>query len=304
MDCPRCGKFWFDSAAWSAASLHFMRSGTEAEQARFVLSHLIRRSRPKDPAAHIPPITKSDFEQMLGQHLPTHSQQANYLLAYIGDELNTNITGRLWLDLPKTSAVIGASDNGGGLDFILKALAKRGLVVEETLQKEGGVWQPLVGLTYEGWTEYHSANAPPQAEPNSELDTSVSGPPYVSEVRLAALRAIKSDAFDLSKLIRLCEELNSNYARRNYYSVAMLLRSILDHVPPIFGARDFASVIAQHGGKSIKDQMRKLDDFLRSIADQFLHQQIRRRETPPTDTQVHFAQPLDTLLGEVAAKLQ
>lgn len=86
-------------------------------------------------------------------------------------------------------------------------------------------------------------------------------------------------------------------------SVAMLLRAILDHVPPIFGASNFAGVIGQHGGKSFKEQMRKLEDFLRNIADQFLHEQIRRREPQPTDRQVHFAQPLDTLLGEVAVKL-
>jgi hypothetical protein len=129
-------------------------------------------------------------------------------------------------------------------------------------------------------------------------------PAYVSQDRLEALRAIKNSQFDLSKLIRLCEELNSNYSAGNYYSVAMLVRAILDHVPPMFSATKFEGVRAQHGGASFKQQMDHLDQSSRKIADAFLHEHVRRREVLPTDTQVYSAPALDTLLGEVAVKLQ
>jgi hypothetical protein len=129
-------------------------------------------------------------------------------------------------------------------------------------------------------------------------------PAYVSQDRLEALRAIRNSQFDLNKLIRLCDELNSNYAAGTYYSVAMLVRAILDHVPPMFSATKFEGVRAQHGGASFKQQMDHLDQSSRKIADAFLHEHVRRREVLPTDTQVYCAPALDTLLGEVAVKLQ
>jgi hypothetical protein len=128
-------------------------------------------------------------------------------------------------------------------------------------------------------------------------------PDYVNEARLNALRAAKSSAFDLSKLIRLCEELNSNWSAGNYYSVAMLVRAITDHVPPIFGARSFKEVAAQ-GSQSLKGQMEYLENSSRRVADRFLHEHVRRNEVLPTDTQVYFFAPaLDMLLGEVAVEL-
>jgi class 3 adenylate cyclase len=151
-----------DEEAWFAAKLFFIQTPEkDAKRARFLLSHYIRRNQPKDPYAHIAPITKSEFDRMWNEPLPNHEQQADYLLAYIGDELDNDITGRIWLDLYKTSAVIGASDNSSSLDFILNALKERGAVVGETLQRMGGVWQPFVGLTYEGWTAYNKLKAGP-----------------------------------------------------------------------------------------------------------------------------------------------
>ena len=127
-------------------------------------------------------------------------------------------------------------------------------------------------------------------------------PVYVSQDRLAALRAINSSQFDLSKLIRLCEELNSNYSAGNYYSVAMLVRAILDDVPPIFSATKFEDVRAKHGRQSFKEKMDHLEKSSRKMADDFLHGQVRRKEVLPTDTLIHFAPALDTLLGEVVVK--
>jgi len=148
------------------------------------------------------------------------------------------------------------------------------------------------GTAIEGAPASAAQEAPPAA------------PAYVSQVRLEALRSIKNSQFDLTKLVRLCEELNSSYAAGNYFSVAMLVRAILDHVPPIFSVSNFTGVKAQHGGASFKQQMDHLDQSSRKIADAFLHEHIRRREVLPTDTQVYCAPALDTLLGEVVAKLQ
>ncbi len=83
----------------------------------------------------------------------------------------------------------------------------------------------------------------------------------------------------------------------------MLLRTILNHVPPVLGFNTFAEVASNYGGpksnRSFKDNMHRLEKSLRSIADIHLHSSIRSREDLPTAVQVDFAADLDLLLGEV-----
>lgn len=133
---------------------------------------------------------------------------------------------------------------------------------------------------------------------------SVSTFEYVHENRLNELRSIESNDFDLSKLIRLCEELNSTYQNQNYLSVAMLVRAILDHVPPIFGFKNFTEVSSNYGGRSLKKSLQNLQNSSRNIADAYLHESIRRKESLPNDTQVDFRNDLDVLLAEIVRILK
>ena len=79
----------------------------------------------------------------------------------------------------------------------------------------------------------------------------------------------------------------------------MLTRSLLDHVPPLFGKKSFDEVASNYGGKSFKGTMQHLQNASRDVADGHLHQQIRKSETLPTAQQVNAAQQLDTLLDEI-----
>jgi hypothetical protein len=94
---------------------------------------------------------------------------------------------------------------------------------------------------------------------------------YVSAIRIQELKEIKSEKFDLTKLIRLCEELNIAHANNLNLAVAMLLRSVLDHVPPVFSKASFSEVASNYGGKSFKDTMQHLENGARKIADSHLH---------------------------------
>jgi hypothetical protein len=127
---------------------------------------------------------------------------------------------------------------------------------------------------------------------------------YVSATRIQELKAIKSKRVDLTKLIRLCEELNIAHANDLNLATAMLLRAILDHVPPIFSKVSFREVASGYGGKSFKDTMQHLENGARKIADSHLHVQIGKKEVLPTSLQVNFCQYLDVLLAEVIAILQ
>jgi len=58
---------------------------------------------------------------------------------------------------------------------------------------------------------------------------------YVEPSRIDGLSSINAPAFDQSRLIALCHELNVAWQHGCHHSVAMLVRAILDHVPPVFG---------------------------------------------------------------------
>ena len=126
---------------------------------------------------------------------------------------------------------------------------------------------------------------------------------YVDKTTIARLRQVRSSNFDLQRLISLCEELNKCSAVGAFCATAGLVRAVIDHVPPIFGARAFAEVANNVGERSIKASLLRLETSSRNIADSVLHQQIRKREVIPNRTQVNFSNDLEVLLGEVIRRL-
>ena len=145
-----------------------------------------------------------------------------------------------------------------------------------------------------------------QAAGRKEIKLNLTSSAYVNPSRIEDLNNINSTEFDLSKLIRLCEELNLAFATESYLSMPMLTRAIMDHIPPIFEFKTFKELSNNYGGggKSFKDQMEHLDKSSRKIADGFLHTPIRKSETLPTITQVDFSNIIDTLLGEIIRVLK
>jgi len=127
---------------------------------------------------------------------------------------------------------------------------------------------------------------------------------YIDLSRIEELKRIKSDQFDLTKLIRFCEELNIVSENNNAYSVAMLGRAIIDHVPPIFNKNTFNEVANNYSGRSFQKSMQHLNNSLRNIADGSLHQPVRNKETLKNATQVNFSTDLDVLLEEVVRILK
>jgi hypothetical protein len=128
---------------------------------------------------------------------------------------------------------------------------------------------------------------------------------YVDPQRIVQLQSIKTDDWDLKRLVRLLCELNIAHAHEMYMATAMLVRSITDHVAPILRCRNFGEVANQYAApRSFSDQMKQLDNSLRKVADSFLHQQIRRSEVLPLGPQVDFKAAMDVLLSEIVRVLQ
>jgi hypothetical protein len=127
---------------------------------------------------------------------------------------------------------------------------------------------------------------------------------FVDPQRIESLRAIVSPRFDLTRVIRICEELNVAYVNECYLAVALLTRALIDHVPPIFAVGAFSGVANNYGGsRSFRESMNHLDNSARKIADAHLHVQIQAREVLPNRTQVNFSRDLDVLLAELVRVL-
>jgi hypothetical protein len=125
------------------------------------------------------------------------------------------------------------------------------------------------------------------------------GEKYVSEIRIAQIRKLVG-RFDYSKLVILLEELNSAYENKMYYSVGCLIRAVIDHIPPVFGCKNFSEVANNYSGtKSFKEAMRALNDQMRKVTDSYLHTQIREKEVAPVEQQVEARSSLDILLSEI-----
>lgn len=138
----------------------------------------------------------------------------------------------------------------------------------------------------------------PTPSPVRAAETSGNGP-YVDPSRLDDIRSVSSSRWDFARLAQMCAELNAAYENQAYISVTMLVRAIIDHVPPIFGKTKFAEVANHHGGRSFQASMKNLDVSIRKIGDAYLHEQIRSKETLPSAVQVDVRRELDVLLAEI-----
>jgi len=128
---------------------------------------------------------------------------------------------------------------------------------------------------------------------------------YVDEERIKELTSLPKDKFDTTKLVELCEQLNQNYKWNNCFAVGALLRTILHHVPPIFGMKEFKHVASDYSwGKSHKNRIMKLSESAKDIADNLLHAHIRKLEVMPKKPRVDFKAELDILLAEIVTILK
>ena len=127
---------------------------------------------------------------------------------------------------------------------------------------------------------------------------------FIDDEILAKLRVIKNQNFDLKKLIRFIEELNEAYKFGNYLSSILILRALINHIPPIFGVTSFSQVVSQ-SGRSIKSILSRLEDEARPIADLHTHMMIRKLEHLPTKNQVEpYKSSIEILLNEIINKLE
>jgi len=127
---------------------------------------------------------------------------------------------------------------------------------------------------------------------------------YIDKSIIDELGQLKNPNFDMKKILRFCEEINFNYMNRNWISVTLLIRALINHIPPIFGFRAFNQVVS-NSSRSVKELLAPLDETLRDIADLHTHNLIRKKESLPTEKQIEpFKANLEVLLQEIICKLE
>jgi hypothetical protein len=140
-----------------------------------------------------------------------------------------------------------------------------------------------------------------ESRPTRERQIMESEEMFLDEGNILQLKSTKA-RFDFAKLIRFCEELNDSYRRGNYLACILLIRAVMNHVPPIFGVQTFSQVVAG-SGKSVKAVLSSLEDEARPIADLHTHILIRAREPLPTKHQVEpYKASFEILIHEILTK--
>jgi hypothetical protein len=143
--------------------------------------------------------------------------------------------------------------------------------------------------------------------PSPELAPSAPSSPktYIDVRLLEELEGLgKACPWSLDKLLHLARELNANHTADQPYACHMLLRAILDHVPPAFGYERFTQVVSNHSwGATDSRYMKKLIES-RNASDDVLHRQIRKNlsrigmdDLPPRAYVNALLQELLTLLS-------
>lgn len=237
-------------------------------------------------------------EQQLGAFVEAYETGANdFFLNGENYEFNEEIKKVIVFDLSKVASVIDSEVINGIKATIRKNLGFR-LNTFEGISSEFGVDVTTKFIL----NKYGFKNRAPNKNPSTNITE------YVNQSRINELKKCSKKEFDLTKLIRLCDELNIANQQRLFFAAGTLVRAILDHIPPIFCQPNFSGVANNYKAigkeKSFKDSMEQLDKSMRKIVDTILHSQITKSETLPNETQIDCKRDLDRLLEEVVRLLK
>jgi hypothetical protein len=98
-----------------------------------------------------------------------------------------------------------------------------------------------------------------------------------ADVATAVIARAQQMGLRADKLRLLIEELNDNCDRENIYAAHALLRTLLDHIPPLLGHREFQQLLNHHHwSRGDASYVRRLDAF-RLQANDALHRTISRK---------------------------
>ena len=207
-------------------------------------------------------------------------------------------------------AELPRSDIDKALSYMIRAQIFGGWTTNFYAKDDSSVTPSENLLRYEHFTEavdklksYRTDNTIMPSEHASSGSDSEIVHDYINQHRINQLTALKCDSYDLSRLIQICNEINSSRINENYIALGSLVRVLLDHIPPLLGYDTFKEVASNYPGRSIKETFQHLENGCRKISDGLIHQKIRKKESLPTFTQVNYSADIDALIGEIIRKI-
>lgn len=289
VDCPRCGSYYIKKSQISG-SLNI------DECDRPIISGHIRNHQEQEQSPCLV-LMHSDTKAIAFETAPTCDEdKAMHILAHIKRKAPRGKELKVFLDRDFS---LGYCQDTHEFWYLLKSFLETENLIEIPITAHGMI---VCRVTREGWNTESSTL---QIKNFNHSELAKASIDYIAESRIEQLRRIQNPKFHLGKLIVLLEELNFNMAQNNLISAAFLTRTILNHVPPIFGEKTFSAIV-DHGkiGLSKKKVFRNLNETHRNIADYHLHTPISGQDTLPTFQQVECKASLDFLLEEIIHALQ
>lgn len=226
------------------------------------------------------------------------------LFQYKNAKISATTAQRLWTKARQEAHANPRIDIRSLRHAYISHLTKSGFLIQEVLEHMR--LSSSVALEYYSrYVDVRKINITPLDQSIDKIPSQSTIYPYVSHERLTSLLEIQSSTFDLARVLAILHELNDSARAGNLHSLALLLRALIDHVAPVFGARTFKEFINSTSlPRSLKKNLELLDTTLRNIADLFLHDHISSRVLLPTELQVDFRQPLDQFLGHLIGQLK
>lgn len=87
---------------------------------------------------------------------------------------------------------------------------------------------------------------------------------FIDENIIIKFEDLIDPKFDTIKLLQYLKEVNRSYKEGDFLSCILLLRAVLNYVPPVFGHSTFSQVVSQ-SGRSLKEIFSFLEEGLRKI---------------------------------------
>jgi site-specific recombinase XerC len=226
------------------------------------------------------------------------------LFQHKGARISANTAQRAWAKARQDAHANPRIDIRSLRHAYISHLTRSGFLIQEVLEH----LQLSSSVALEYYSQYvdiRKITTTPLDQSIDKIPTQSTIYPYVSHERLGSLLKIQSSHFDLSRVNAMLHEMNESARAGNLHSVALLLRALIDHTAPVFGARTFKEFISSTSlPRSLKKNFELLDTTLRNIADLFLHDHISRRVLLPTELQVDFRQAFDQYLGHLIGQLK
>ena len=126
----------------------------------------------------------------------------------------------------------------------------------------------------------------------------------ISKEMIDKFRLKQHPKLKYSRLVVLLGEINSSWNNGNYNAVALLIRTVMNHIPPVFGFKKFEEVANNPKFiSSVKRALGTLQNSMKHLADIIAHEQISEKEPRSiSGVEVDCRQSLKLLLDEILRK--